>query len=563
MSEFSGLNIGLTSLQTQRRGLELAAQNVANANTDGYSRQRLDLESIGAPSTPAFWSKFDGDGSGVQVADVARFRDQFMEIQAALEHGSMANLDVGSTKMQAIQQLFNEPSDTGLAKQMSDFWAGWDDVANNPGDTAARTQLLNRASTLASSINTINAQLAQLKANTTSELGATAQQINTTADQIAQLNQSIKTDSIAGLAVNDLLDKRDLLANKLAEMTGGSIRSTQFGQVNVVVGGTSIVQEGTAQHIQLDTSGSPTVLRWVNDNSIVNVTSGKIGGELNTINTTIPSYVNQLNTVATTMRDEVNNLHGTITGSIGTSAQDQSGSGNLMFDVSLDGGAFASVTVAGADWSGAGGAAALQTALQNALNATLGAGNATATVNGGNGSPLSVAIAPTGSHTLNVRATSGNNGFATLLNTTAIGTDGVGGRNFFTGTDAATFAVASAVANNPAAVAAGLAANGPLDGSNALNLADLSTATTGADATYRQMIVQLGVDTQTAMSRADIQDKSTQSLDNSRNSYSGVNTDEEMTNMVEFQHAYEAASRFITTIDSILDTLINHTGMTT
>ncbi len=563
MSEFSGLNIGLTSLQTQRRGLELAAQNVANANTDGYSRQRLDLESIGAPSVPAFWSNFDGDGSGVRVAEVTRFRDQFMEIQAALEHGSMANLDVGSTKMQAIQQLFNEPSDTGLAKQMSDFWAGWDDVANHPSDTASRTQLLNRASTLAASFNAISGQLAQLKANTIDELGATVQDVNTTADEIAQLNKAIKANTVAGLSVNDLLDKRDQLANHLAELTGGTVRNTDFNQVNVVIGGTSIVQEDASQHIQLDTSGSPTVLRWTNNNSLVNTTSGKIGGELNAINTTIPGYVSQLDSVATTLRDQVNGLHAGITGSVDTTAQDQSAAGNLQFDLSLDGSAFATVTVAGADWSGAGGAVTLQTALQNALNTTLGAGNATATVTGGNGSPLAVTIAPAGSHTLNVRATSGNTGFATLLDTTAIGSDGVGGRNFFTGTSAGSLALAAGVANNPAAVAAGTAGNGPLDGSRALDLADLASSTTGADATYRQMIVQLGVDTQTAMNRSDIQQKATQSLDNSRNSYSGVNTDEEMTNMVMFQHAYEAAARFITTIDSILDTLINHTGLTT
>jgi flagellar hook-associated protein 1 FlgK len=562
MSEFSGLNLALTALQSQRRGLELAAQNVANTNTDGYSRQRVDLESIGSPVVPSFYAGQSNTDGGVRVADITRFRDQFMEIQAALEHGAMGSLDVLNTKMTNIEQLFNEPSDSGIQSQLSAFWSSFDDVANHPGDTAARTQLLERATTLTNTFNQVSSALDQQRLNTQSELGATVSQINNDADQIAQLNKSIKAGTIAGLDVNDLLDKRDLLANKLAELSGGSIRSTDFGQVNVTVGGTAIVEGEHAQHVSLDTSGSPVVLRWTSTNAIVAATSGTAGGQLTALNSTIPGYISKLDNVATTLRDSVNFLHGAISGGLTTTAQNQSAAGNLSFDVSLDGGGFTTVTVAGADWSGAGGAAALQTALQSAIDAAVGGGNATATVTGGNGSPMQISVVPAGTHTLQVKATAGNNGFGTLLGTTAVGADGVGGRQFFAGTDAKSLTLSRDVAGNPDAVAAGTAANGPLDGSRALDLADLAQSQTGADGVYRQMIVQLGVDTDTAKSRADIQQTATQNLDNARQSNSGVNNDEEMAAMVQFQHAYEAAARFLTTIDSILDTLINHTGMT-
>ena len=398
--------------------------------------------------------------------------------------------------------------------------------------------------------------------NTKSELGATVANINTLADQIAQLNKSIKAATISNLPVNDLLDKRDLLANQLAEATGGSIRTTEYNQVNVTVGGTAIVQQDRAQHLNLDTSGSPVVLRWANTNAVASVTSGTAGGQLTAINSTIPSYVAKLNSVATSLRDTVNGLHGSISGQVATADQNQTAAGNLTFQVALDGGAYATVSIAGADWSGAGGAAALQAAMQTAIDTAIGAGNATATVTGGNGSPLAISLAPVGSHSLLVQAASGNNGFATLLGTTAVGLDGVGGRQFFTGSDAASLGVSSDVAGNANAIAAGLAGKGPLDGSRALDLADLAQSQTGPDATYRQMIVQLGVDTATAKNRADIQQAATSALDNQRQGYSGVNNDEELANMVMFQHAYEAAARFLTTIDSVLDTLINHTGMT-
>jgi flagellar hook-associated protein 1 FlgK len=171
-----------------------------------------------------------------------------------------------------------------------------------------------------------------------------------------------------------------------------------------------------------------------------------------------------------------------------------------------------------------------------------------------------VSITPTGTHTLEVQANGANAGMATLLGTTPVGSDGIGGRAFFTGTNAATLAVSAAVANNPAAVAAGTVANGPLDGSIALQLADMATSNTGADASYNSMIVGLGVAAKDVQTRDNLQQQSTQSLDSSITSQAGVNTDEEMTNMVEYQKAYEASAKFVTTLDSMLETLINMVG---
>ena len=561
MSDFSGLRLALTALQSQQRAVNLAAQNVANVNTPGYTRQAVNLVNIGAPATPALYSKFVGDGQGVKVESITRFRDQFMEIRAALEHGSMASLDQGSSTMNSIEQLFNEPSDAGIQKQLSDFWAGFDDVANNPTDTASRTQLLARADTLAATFNSISQNLTQQKTDTISQLGATVADINSKAQSIAKLNESIKVNNIAGLPANDLKDQRDLLANQLAEESGATLRPSTFGQVNVVLNGTALVQDDQSTALTVDTTGSGAVLRWASDNSAASVTSGTAGGELNAINGTIPNYISKLDAVATTLRDQVNSLHSTIGGGIEVANQDQSGSGNLTFNVALDNGSFTTVTVAGADWSGAGGATALQTALQTAVDSAVGAGNAIATVIGGNGSQLAIGLVPTGSHQLQITSDAGTPGFSTLFGNTAVGTDGIGGRAFFSGTDAASLAVSAGVEGNPAAVAAGSAGGGPLDASNALNLANLGTTQNGSDAVYRQMIVQLGVDTATAGSRDTIQKATTTSLDNARSQQSGVSIDEEMTNLVQFQHGYDAAARLLTTIDGMLDTLINHTGV--
>ncbi len=561
MSDFSGLRLALSALEAQQRSVNVAAQNVANANTPGYSREAVNLVNVGAPATPARYAVFQGDGQGVKVDSVTRFRDQFMEIQAAIEHGSMASMSEASSTMNAIQQLFNEPSDSGIQSQLSSLWAGFDDVANNPADGASRTQLLERADTLAASFNSVSQQLTQLKTNTISVLGGTVADINAKAEQIARLNHAIKSNSIAGLPVNDLQDQRDLLANQISEASGATLRAGDFNQVNVMLNGTALVQGDTSSALTVDTSGTGAVLRWSNDNSVARVTSGKAGGELTAINATIPSYLSKIDSVATTLRDSVNQVHGAIAGSLAVAAQDQSATATLKFDVALDNGSFATVSVAGADWSGAGGAAALQTALQTAVDAAVGAGNATATVSGGGGTPFTIGIAPVGAHQLQVRANGASTGFATLLGNTPVGSDGVGGRAFFSGTDAASLAVAPGLEGNPSAVAAGTAGGGALDASIALGLADMGSSQSGTDAIYRQAIVQLGVDTQTATNRNQIQASATQSLDNARSQQSGVSIDEEMTNLVEFQHGYDAAARLLTTINSMLDTLINHTGL--
>jgi flagellar hook-associated protein 1 FlgK len=560
MSDFAGLRLALSALQAQQRGVATAAQNAANVNTEGYSRQRVDLESIGAPSVPAIFSTYNGTSGGVRVAAITRYRDQFLELRAALEHSNSASLSQQATSMTRIEQLFNEPSDDGIAQQLSAFWSGFDDIANHPEEPAPRAQLLERAQTVARSLNGAYDNLAQLRNDTIAELSATVADINSMATSIAQLNQAIKANTIAGLQTNELMDKRDLLATKLAEASGGSVRSFEFGQVSVVIDGTALVQENHTNALSVDSSGSPVVLRW-SSGTAANVTSGTAGGKLAVINSTIPAYQARLDTVATTLRDQVNGLHAAIGGSIAVGAQNLSTAGNLTFQVALNGGAYQTVTIAGADWSGAGGASALQSAMQTAINTAIGAGNATVAVTGGNGSALSIGVTGTGTNSLIVRANGANTGFATLLSTTGIGSDGVGGRRFFTGTGASDLAVATGVAGNPSAVAAGVAGSGPLDGSRALDLAELADDRNGADATYRSVVVQLGVDVQTMANRSDIQSRATQALDDARAQVSGVSLDEEMTNLVQFQHAYDAAARFLSAIDEMLDTLVNRTAV--
>lgn len=454
MSNFSGLNVALSALYAQRRGLEITGHNVANANTEGYSRQRVNLEANGGPRTGTFWSRTIDTGGGVHVASITRFRDAFLEIRSALAQGDGGRLGQLQGGLTQVEALFNEPSDQSLAKSMSEFWSGWDDIANHPGDGAARTQLLQRGAALASSINRAADQLSQFRTDGISQLSSLTTDINTAASNVAELNKAIRSAVSGGLNAGDLMDQRDLLVNELAQKVGATIRPTEYGQVNVFVNGTALVSGESASALTLDSAASPVVMRWAGSNHPATVTGGQAGGMLELINTKLPGYSASLDTIALKLRDDVNAIH-----------------------------------------------------------------------------------------------------------TTGAGLDSVSGRKFFDATSASDLAISTDIGTDTDKIAAALASGGTLDGSVALTLADLALSSTGAGAQYRSMIVGLGVETQSAQRQADIQGQTADQIDGARESASGVNTDEEMVAMVQFQHAYEAAARFLTAIDQMLDVLVNRTGL--
>ena len=232
MSEFGGLSIALSSLQTQQRALEIAANNVANANTAGYTRQAPNMTTLGG-ATPAFFSTSTGDGDGVTIASVTRFRDAFMEIQAGFQHGSLASLDQTNATMQQIQNVFGEPSDTGIGAQLSEPLG----ARSTPSPTTRATRAparccssrrrCSRRRSTRPPARSSNSAPARRRSS-----GALVAQVNTTSASLAKVNQSIQSGTVAGLNVNSLEDQRDQLAQTLAQLTGATIQQGPNNQVD-------------------------------------------------------------------------------------------------------------------------------------------------------------------------------------------------------------------------------------------------------------------------------------------------------------------------------------------
>jgi len=562
-SDFGALQLALSSLYANRRGLDTVGQNISNANTAGYSRQRVDFVANSGPKVPATFATWDGSGAGVSVTDVSRTRDLYLEIRSYIEHGASGSMGQTKSALSSVEGLFNEPSDNGIQKQLSDFWSSWDAVANTPNDAGSRAQLLQRADTLASTFNTASTNLDKLRTQAISTLGADVADVNSMAQGVANLNVEIQGASVSGLAHNDLLDQRDLLVSKLSDHLNVTIRQGPNETVDVLVNGTALVSNDHAYALKLDNSGATPVVRWDATGYPASVSAGAMGGLLNVANSVIPRYQSGLDAIATNLVSTVNGALTPITGSIATGGQDLSAAGTLQFGLALNGTTYGNVSVTGADWSGATGAATLQAALQSAINTATGATNAVvATVTGGNGSPLHVSLAGANATDLvNVATVPNNVGLATLLGNTAVGLDGVGGRSFFTGTSARNLALSGQVSGNPSAVGAAMASSGTNDSHVALAMAGLGDSATGPDQLYKTYIVALGVEAQNTNQRVSMQDATTQSVDSSRQSQAGVNLDEEMINMTSFQQAYSASARYLTAIDSVLDALINRTGL--
>lgn len=472
MSTFSSINAANTALWAAQRGLDVTGQNVANANTDGYSRQNVQQSSISGNTVPAMFATNPSVGMGVQVDDVVRTRDMLLEAQKNAGHANSGALAARDASMTQIQAAFREPTDSGLQNQMDTMFAGWGDVANNPQDPGARTALLEQTQNVVASmhatVDALNTQWTQVHEN----LQALVTNVNSTTAQIADLNTQIQQASAAKLDTNELADKRDLLVSQLATQMGATTRTGDDGMLSVFIGGTPVVFGGASTALQVSGGGSPSVVGTTpvtitpaTGNYALDLTGGTAGGNLATLNGDIPTYLGKLDGIAATLAGAINS--GQASG-----------------------------------WDAAG---------NNPAQAMFSTGGAPGPITAAN---------------ITVNLTDPN-GIA-----------------------------ASGQPPQPATPpATGLVPS--VDGSNADAMAQLQYNAAGPSASYRQAIVDLGVQAQGVSTSLQVQNTITGQLDSAVQSNSGVNVDEEMSNMMAYQHSYEAAAKLMNSINATLDSLLN------
>lgn len=565
MSDFGALRIALSSLYASQKGLEITGHNIANAKSEGYSRQTVVTTADGGPTLAAMFARWQQGGYGVKNVEVQRVNDVFLTNRTYIEHGVNGAAQTTKGIFNQLENVFPEPGANGLQQQLTDFWSAWDDVANQPQDAGARSQLVAQTNVLLDRMHQSAADMFTIRDNSTQQLASAVTQVNSLTDQIASLNATIVASSSAGRSPNDLLDQRDTLVKKLSDLVDITIRNDADGQMDIFVPGGPILMGSTPTPLAMIATQTGAAVRFANGSGGDQVfRGGTVSGLLSGINDVIPTFLTSLDNLANSLRDTVNEglgaVAGGVSGTVPANAQNLAAYPTLDVQLRVNGGAWTTVSIPGADYSGAGGADALQTALQTALD-TAGV-SLTAQVTGGAGSAMQIAltsiddsdsveIAPAGA------VGTEQAGVAQLFPNVGLGLQRAGGLPFFVGSGAFELGINSAIAADPSRLAVGRGGSGLNDGGLALVLAESGNRVDGPDARYRALLGSLGAASQRASRIADNQDVMTTQVDAAKDAESGVNVDEEMVAMVQYQHAYAAAAKFLNSVNDMLDTLLN------
>lgn len=326
MSTFSGLNTAYTALTAARRGLDVVGQNIANATTEGYTRQRVTTSSVGAVAQVGPLSAPLQVGQGVSVDGIARLGNIFLDARVRNSAATSGYWAVRTNTMSSLEASLQEPGENGLSAQLQQFWAGWQDLANRPGEAAPAGILLEKADVLTSQIaggyKAIDAQWTQLR----SQLSGMAAELNDAASQVADLNGQIQAAKASGNSVNELLDHRNLLTTTIAALTGATVRHLDDGTAEVLIAGNAIVSGDTFRPIAVLGSAhlagaatDPVRLEWAHrPGSPVALDAGEMAGAISMLAPTaggaggaLAEAADQYNQFATYLATTVNSVHST------------------------------------------------------------------------------------------------------------------------------------------------------------------------------------------------------------------------------------------------------------
>ena len=481
-----GLYASVSGLLSAQRAVDVASHNIANADTEGFSRQRTE-QSAGIPMGRAPYGQV---GTGVQIDAIRRIRDGLLDRQVRQESSPLGEAAARAEAIGQIEDILGEPGTGALSTKLAQYYDGWNKLSTNPENYNLRIALRDSAVELATTFNRLYSDLQGLRQDLNDRIDTQLSDINSKASQIAELNRQIGATLAAGQSPNDLKDQQDLLIEQLSSMVKiQAVTEPTSGMTNVYVGGDPLVLRTN----QFDLALAP--INPLTDTAVVvyaptglggNITGGALKGMLDIRN------------------DALGVLAPAVPGT----------PGGLVYEL-------------------------------NQLASQL--------------------IADTNA-----------------LHTQGFGLDGTTTLNFFNGVDAGDIVVNQSITNlsngldfiAAAANDPGTLAGGPGDNGMALLIAQRRTALTMGGFTpplpagpvppnasfenyWKTQLTTLAVMGQAANRTVTTQETVLASVKERRDQISAVSTDEEMANVIRYQKAYAASARMISTIDEMLDTLIN------
>ncbi|SOC86963.1 flagellar hook-associated protein 1 FlgK [Curtobacterium sp. 314Chir4.1] len=286
VSTFGSLATAYSGLAAARAGIDVTGQNIANAGTAGYTRQRVSQSSIPAAQTGFMRGTAALAGQGVSVDGIARLASLTLDAGVRVASGSSAYADARAAALSALETGLNEPGDDGLASKLDAFWSSWSELSTHPDDPGAASAVIGAAKTVASALasgsNAIDAQWSSVRGTVDGQV----QQLNSAASQVADLNGRIRTALASGGNANELMDQRDQLTEQISSLAGGTVRQNTDGTVDVLIGGNAIVQGTDARSVALGggqrlADGAAVTLTWTSGTAgAVSLSGGSIGGNL-------------------------------------------------------------------------------------------------------------------------------------------------------------------------------------------------------------------------------------------------------------------------------------------
>lgn len=602
MTTFLGLEIGKRAVMMNQTVLNITGHNIANTNTPGYTRQVGEV----VTTTPWYAPTLNSDGrpgqigTGVEVTRVNRIRDAFTDNQIRNENKTSGYWNSVKTGLDKIQVILSEPSNNGLRSVMDQFWQSWQDLSGSPESEAVRSVVAQRGEALADTFQHVYSQLQELREDTNANVKICVDQINSSALQLRDLNQQILALTIAGKQPNDLLDKRDLLLDQLSELADTKINIDSKNMVTVQLGGRTLVEGVSYNQLttEVDKNGMYLV-EWADTGVKATIDSGQLRGlldlrgqtELDQERTpseyteTIPNLISQLNTLAKTIVMKTNEIHKNGYSLNNKSSQADNTNFFEMPPEPVDSYDYwaRNMTVN----------SLIINDTKNIAAAAAPTWNADGTKNnfGDGANALAIAQLKQSLNSEALTVTTGSKNIDDLRGTNLSFSVEYGGQvyklQYAVGAGDDWAAIQAGIQNaidnnsllngkvnvtvNPNEAATEASFTFSSDDSKFAGIKDfigkgedyktmqVKDATT--DDYWRSLAASVGVKSQEADRMVTNQTNLLSELENKRQNLSGVSLDEEMTNMIKFQQAYNAAARHITAIDELLDVLINRLGV--
>lgn len=520
MGTFQGLELSKRALYAQQGALYTTGHNIANVNTEGYSRQRVNFEtSTPFPVPSRVMPQIPGQlGTGVDIGVVERIRSKFLDMQFRSENSRHEYWDTKQETLSRLESLLNEPSDSGLTKTMDQFWQSLQDLAANPDNDGARSVVAQRGLAVAETFNHLSKSMQSIQGDIKEQIDGSVKDINSLLKNINKLNEQIQSIEPHGLLANDLYDERDRLIDSLSEQVNIKVTYSESSKSALDIA------DGIASIELLDESG-----RSIGEDGVylIEVTDDK----------PLSESVNELSVEYEESEDE-----------------------SSVFDTPPVTG----IKVAGYEEELEGVELLESVGRLSALIESYGYKE--------DGQEDVIGTYPEVLAELDKMARE----FAKAFNEVhGEGKDAEGedGKEFFVteGDDneftAGNITINEDIKKDPSLIAAADPERGSQNGDNALKLAEVfddkidDLDDTSPRKFFTALIGDLAVQTEEAIRMTKNTAQLQQQVDHSRQSTSAVSLDEEIANLVKFQHAYNASARNMTVIDETIDRIINHMGV--